>query len=447
MLVAAFLVALVAGAHGSSRYAHLRVPGASRAAVPATVCNVLDYGASGDGTTLDTLPIQAAIDDCATRGGGTVLLPSGYQFLSGSLFLSSNMSFFVSEGATLLGSTGWDDYPLNFYSRYAGTMGVGHASLINGAVCLEFINTTEPGDHCLQWTPLTNVFVEGGGVIDGQGAEWWAQCNPTCPDGSNDNQRPTLLGLLWIDGLTIQDLSLMNSPFWTTHPTFCNNVLIQNLNIQAPANSRNTDGIDPDSSSNVHVTDCIISTGDDCIAIKSGKDLDGRTVGIPANNVLIENMQFGSGHGISIGSEMSGNVTNVVFYNCTCNGTESGARVKTMRGRGGFVENVTYDSFTLFGVGEGISIDMQYQTAPPTNVSATPTFRNITISNFTATSLTGGYGLFICLPESPCHELQLVDVSLSGKSGYTCEYAYGTMTNVNPVACLLPESELPLGGA
>ena len=102
------------------------------------------------------------------------------------------------------------------------------------------------------------------------------------------------------------------------------------------------DGIDPDSCSNVLVQDCYVSTGDDCIAIKSGKDADGRAVGIPTNNVTIRNMRFGKGHGISIGYEMSGNVTNVIFENFAMDSTERGPRVKSQRGRGGLVANITY---------------------------------------------------------------------------------------------------------
>jgi polygalacturonase len=147
---------------------------------------------------------------------------------------------------------------MNFYSRFSGTMGTGHASLLNAAVCLELSNSTAPGDNCLSWAKKTNIIIEGGGTINGQGAEWWANCNPTCPDvrvpticlafhhnqqGSNTNQRPTLLGLLWVNGLTIDNVALQDSPCWTVHPTFCENVLISNLNITAPASSHNTDGV------------------------------------------------------------------------------------------------------------------------------------------------------------------------------------------------------------
>ena len=131
---------------------------------------------------------------------------------------------------------------MGFYSRYTGTMGFGHASLLNAGVCINAVNSTQPGDNCLEWIKFENLVLEGGGTINGQGELWWSECNPTCPDGSSNSQRPTLLGLLWVDGLTITDLTLMNSPMWTTHPTFSHNIRITNLVIYAPANSSNTDG-------------------------------------------------------------------------------------------------------------------------------------------------------------------------------------------------------------
>ena len=109
------------------------------------------------------------------------------------------------------------------------------------------------------WSRVHDLTITGGGVIDGQGQQWWDKCNPTCPDGSNDNQRPTLLGLLWVDGLTIDSITLQNSPFWTTHPTFSNNVLVQNVSIFAPSNSRNTDGTPRGANTVCDVADTLIA--------------------------------------------------------------------------------------------------------------------------------------------------------------------------------------------
>ena len=134
---------------------------------------------------------------------------------------------------------------------------------------------------------------------------------------------------------------------------------------------------------------------------------------------------------------MSGNVTNIVFRNSTCVGTMTGARLKSMRGRGGLVSNITYEDFILTNVDQAIDISLQYQNVSATNASATPVFQNIFINNYTAKSTISGAGRFICLPESPCLNITLSNVLITDNTIYQCLYAYGRMTNVNPVSCLL----------
>lgn len=181
-------------------------------------CDVRTYGAVPDGKTLSTAGIQAAIDDCSRRASqnapGVVLLPraapTGSVYLSGSLFLKSNIVFFVDEGVTLLGSPAKDNttYP-QVYTRVAGTMQYGHASLINGALCTSInFNASAVGDQCREWAKLENVTIAGYGTLDGNGdSGWWNK--------PYFNDRPTLLGLLWISSLTILDLKFVNPPFWT----------------------------------------------------------------------------------------------------------------------------------------------------------------------------------------------------------------------------------------
>jgi polygalacturonase len=285
------------------------------------------------------------------------------------------------------------------------------------------------GDQCTQWKKLKNVTITGGGIIDGSGSVWW---------GNTNNTRPTLLGLFWVDGLVIANLTIQNSPFWNVHPTFSNHIEIYGLNIYAPSNSPNTDGIDPDSSSNIYIHDCTIDVGDDCIAIKSGKDLNGRQVGIITENLLIERMFFKHGHGVSIGSEMSGGVRNVTIRNCDCSGTDRAVRIKTCRGRGGVVEYIYYDNFTVPNVTEAININMYYCDNPPTNASATPIFRNLFVNNLNATT-SKQVGEVMCLPESPCQNISFTNIVVkSYTTAWTCEYGYGTQSNVTPPACLLP---------
>jgi len=303
-----------------------------------------------------------------------------------------------------------------------------HASILNGAICLQ-MGPPDPnvGDQCQQWKKLKNVTIAGGGLIDGSGSVWWS---------NTTNTRPTLLGLLWVDGLIIANLSLQNSPFWNVHPTFSNHIEIYNLNIYSPYTSPNTDGIDPDSSSNIYIHDCTIDVGDDCIAIKSGKDANGRAVGIVTENLLIERMQFKHGHGVAIGSEMSGGVRNVTLRNCDSTGTDRAVRIKSCRGRGGIVENIFYENFTVSNVTEVININMYYCTNPITP-EGTPTFRNINVKNINASSATQA-GEVMCLPESPCTNVSFNSIQVKTYvTGFTCEYAYGTQSNVSPPSCLL----------
>jgi len=227
---------------------------------------------------------------------------------------------------------------------------------------------------------------------------------------------------------------LINSPFWTVHPYSSNNVVITDIVVNNPPDSPNTDGIDPDSCSNVYIANSHISDGDDCIAIKSGIDYCGRMYNKSSENILIENCVFGYGHGISIGSEMSGGVRNVTIRNCIANNTQNGARVKTQRGRGGIVEDIVFENITLFNLqDDGIVINMFYSNLPPTNATATPIFRNIAIKNYSGTVKAAGD--FECLPESPCTEIVLENVNLKSSNGFTCENVNGTTTNVSPKVC------------
>lgn len=161
---------------------------------------------------------------------GTVLLPRGAgSFRSGSLWLASNLTFRIEEGASLSGSENWSSYPMT-YTRSGCVMMEAHASLLNAGRCLQMKSERVGWDDCLEWSTLENIVIEGeqqnDGVIsiDGNGDMWWQQCTPTCPDGTDISQRPTLLGLLWVNGLTIQNLHMRNPPGWTVHPCFSNNV-------------------------------------------------------------------------------------------------------------------------------------------------------------------------------------------------------------------------------
>lgn len=421
------------------------------------VCKVNPNG-SGPGSP-QTKAIQSAIDDCAADGGGEVVLDGG-NFTSGSLWLRSNILLRIPPGSALLGSTDRSNatYP-QIYTRVGGVMGFSPASLLNGAVCedLSGFNASKVGDQCKRWGKLENVTVTGNdqaggmraagapigaapgsGVIDGQGEGWW----------HSGVTRPTLLGLLWVRGLTLTDLFLTRSPFWTTHPAFSEDIVADGLTVRTTG--PNTDGFDPDSCSNVLLTRSDLSCGDDVIAIKSGKDEDGRAVGIPSTNITIRDCKFGQGHGLSIGSEMSGNVTNVIVTNVVMEGTEKGVRLKSGKGRGGVIRNVTYSGMVLKNVGTPVSVSLDYTS--PSSPGPYPHFSDITVRNVTSESSGGTRrgpggrpsaprdesssslaGQFLCLKDSPCTDgFVLQGIQVQTASEWKCEYARVSATHVSP---------------
>jgi polygalacturonase len=365
------------------------------------VCDVSLHGAVGDGKSDNTPLLQSLIDNVTMCD--ELYFPSENVYVSGSLFLRSNLV--VTIDGTLLASPDYKNkeiWPM-IYTRYEGFMRMMTASLINGGRCMNM----KPGwieyppyihgDQCAEgadgWNKLQNVTIRGSGTVDGNGAE-----SGFTHDLLYTAFRPTLLGLTWIQGLTLTDLNIVNPTFWTVHVLFCKGVYISRLHIDSvdPVPIHNGDGIDADSSSNVFIQDCNINTNDDVIAIKSGKNEDGRNVGIPSNNVTVVNMEFERGHGVSIGSEMSGNVSNVLISNIHCNGTGAAVKIKSERGRGGVIENVIFENMSLVNVSQAIIIQQHYDGDHA--VGEAPTFKNITLRNITALDSTVGHvGQVDCL--------------------------------------------------
>ena len=366
------------------------VPAAPADAPPAArhVFNIVDYGAVGDGETKNTAAIHRAIEACTKTDGGTVFVPAG-QYVTGAIFLKSNVTLHVEPGATILGSEDFADYPV-IDGRWEGIEQKHYASLVNG-------------------DGLENVAITGRGTLDARGKVWWEGRKKL------EHARGRLIGLYRCRNVLIQGVTLRNSPAWTLNPVYCENVTITDLTVLNPPDSPNTDGINPDSCRNVRISNCHIDVGDDCITIKCGKDEDGRRVGKPCENITITNCTMIHGHGgVVIGSEMSGGVNNVVISNCVFDGTDNGIRMKTMRGRGGVVQDIRVSNIVMRDVGRAIKLNMHYHKTDPEPVSErTPAFRNIHISNITVRGAKEA-GYFRGLPEMP-----LADVSLSNAVMYT----------------------------
>ena len=390
----------------------------------ALKCDVSVLGAIGDGKSDNTVLLQSLIDD--VERCDELYFPSDSVYVSGSLFLRSNLVLTID--GTLLASSDYknpDIWP-RIYTRYEGFMRMMTASLINGGRChkmkqdwIEYPPYIH-GDQCAEgvdgWNKLQNVTIKGSGTIDGNGAE-----SGFTHDLVWTAFRPTLLGLTWIEGLTLTDLNIVNPTFWTVHVLFCRDVYIARLHIDSinPIPIHNGDGIDPDSSSNVFIEDCSINTNDDVIAIKSGKNEDGRQVGIPSTNITVINMEFQHGHGVGIGSEMSGNVSDVLISNIRCNGTGAAVKIKSERGRGGFIENVIYENMELVNVPQAIIIQQHYNGDK--SIGEAPTFRNITIRNITAFDSTVGHvGQVDCLLLGErCVDIHFQNIDLSRAQNQT----------------------------
>jgi len=376
------------------------------------VCDAGAYGAKGDGTTKDTKAIQAAIDACAGNPhGGTVTLGKG-TFLSGPIVLKDNITLNIAGGATLLGSPDHDDYPQLEVFRAPGRQ-----SLISS-------------DHA------KNIAITGGGVIDGNGASWWAEARATPGAGIVGKVvfRPRLVVFNYSNHIRMEGVTVKNSPSWQIVPYYSDHIVMRNMKVLAPYPSPNTDAIDPFSSSNILIEHVYASTGDDNIAIKSG-EINSPGPDSPSRNIKIRDCTFDNGHGLSIGSEIAGGAQNVHAERIHFKGTDQGIRIKAARDRGNDVSNISFKDITMDAVKTAILITEYYpHPAPEGEVPAepvgrlTPKFHGITIKNVTATG-SGSAGTIVGLPESLA-VLTMKNVHLAGKTGLAIAYANVTMDNV-----------------
>lgn len=242
---------------------------------------VTDFGAKGDGVTLNTKAIQAAIERCAMKGGGVVVIPAG-TFVSGSIFLKHGVNLCVEKGGVLKGSQDTNDYPW-IDTRIAGLEMKWPAALVNAS-------------------NVTHLEISGAGLIDGSGERWWREywdARAREKDGIDPHfkvPRPRLIHLYDSRKVVVRDLHLKDSAFWNLQLTYCDGVIVRNLNIRAPhapVKAASSDGIDVDSTRNVLIERCDIECDDDAICLKSGRDADGLRVNRPTENVVIRYCRVG----------------------------------------------------------------------------------------------------------------------------------------------------------
>jgi polygalacturonase len=374
----------------------LRVPAQSipLPTIPHATFNVTNYGAVGDGKTMNTSAIQKTIDT-ASAGGGTVLIPAG-KFLTGPFTLASSINLHLVKNATILISDDLANYP-SAKGRYQDSI-------------------TASGAHDLE--------ISGEGTIDGQGNAWWTAFRAD----KSMTHRPYMIKLSNCTRVRVHGVTLGNSPMFHLVPQNCTDVTIQGITIQAPANAPNTDGIDP-SGWNFLITDCTIDTGDDNIAIKPA---NGRTPG--NKNYKVKNCTFRHGHGCSVGSGTAGGIEDLKVSACTFNQTDSGIRIKTLRGNGGLLQNCTFENLRMTAVKNPIYIIDWYpernapkdpSTEKPEPVTdRTPLNKNIIIRNVTAADCPTA-GTIRGLPEAPITGVTLSNVNISAKTGMKIYHAKG----------------------
>jgi len=351
--------------------------------------NVAEQGADRRGVVKCTEIINGLINKLSEKGGGTVYFPAGI-YLTGPVILKSNITLHLDAGALVKFSDDFDDYLPMVTTYWEGVRVKNFCSQIYAFRC-------------------ENIAITGRGHFEGQGKKWWDFLkvinSKQQPESKwqevfrktnaellarneyirtkNNFLRPPMVLMYECKNILIQGVSFSNPPFWTIVPVYSENITIDGITIENPEDSPNTDGIDPSSCRNVHISNCHISVGDDCIVIKSGRDEDGREAGRPTENITITNCTMLKGHGgVVIGSEMSGGVRRVVVTNCVFEGTDRGIRVKTMRGRGGVVEDLLVSNIIMKDmVNEGILITLRYQATRPEPVSErTPACKNVRIS-------------------------------------------------------------------
>lgn len=351
------------------------------------VYNILDFGAKGDGIASNTKAIQTAINACSA--GGTVYIPKG-TFISGALYLKSNMTLLIEEGAVLKGSTVVEDYLPMILNRFEGWELKTYASLLNAGTL------NRNGTYNVK-----DLRITGKGTISGGGKK----LGDAMIKASGIRSRGRLVCLMNCQNISLSDLTITEPPCWTIHYIYSNNVTCQNLNI-ITVNIRNGDGIDPDSSTDAYIFNCTFDTGDDCIAIKSGKNPEGFFVAKPTKNVRITDCDFKRGHGISIGSEMSGGVSDVLVQDCKAGKLLHGMQIKGTKDRGGYVKNVTVTDCQLLQITifSAVNYNNDGEAAPQI-----PTFENFVFKNIDM-SMASNAGAAIDINgfKDPLHRLKNV---------------------------------------
>ena len=360
------------------------------------IYNINDFGAVADGKTSNTLAFEKAIKACTSNGGGQVLVPNG-KYLTGAIHLESNVNLHLEDNAEILFSINPKEYPI--------------------------VHTSWEGTEVMNYSPLiyaknkTNVAITGKGTLNGQAdsTNWWiwsggksygwkkgipSQNDPKNREvlvdmaernvpvnervfGEGRYLRPNFIEFFECNTVLVKDITVINAPFWILHPIKTNNMIIDGVTVNS--HGPNNDGCDPEYAQNIIIKNCTFNTGDDCIAIKSGRDADGRRVAIPSKNIIVQNCKMIDGHGgVVMGSEISAGVNNVFVENCVMDSPnlDRAIRIKTNSRRGGVVEDIFVRNLEVGTVKECVLlVTMFYNVYGSQTGNFIPTVKNISMEN------------------------------------------------------------------
>ena len=385
--------------------------------------NITDYGANDDGS-LCTEAFKKAIMACHNAGGGRVLVPKG-KYRTGAIHLLSNVELHIVEGATILFSTNPKDYLPVVHTRYEGSELYNYSPLIYAY-------------------KQENIAITGKGLLDGQASmdNWWRwakgekkkednlqnepnsiprlmeyMANGTPVEerifGNGFYLRPSFIQPYLCKNILIEGVTIKRPPMWMIHPVLSENITVREVKLfsqKAP----NGDGCDPEASKDILIENCEFSTGDDCIAIKSGRNRDGYDKGIPTENVIIRNCKMKDGHGgVVMGSETSGGVRNIYAYDCEMDSPnlDRALRLKSNKYRGGTIENIYLRNIKVGQVkNAAIRINQNYLSkAAPSEIKYT-TYRNIFVENMICDK--ADYAIQILgLEEHPIENIKIINCS------------------------------------
>lgn len=416
--------------------------------------NINDFGAVADGKTLNTAAFEKAIQTCTENGGGKVLVPNG-KYLTGAIHLENNVNLHLEDKAEILFSLNPKDYPI--------------------------VHTSWEGTELMNYSPLiyaknkTNVAITGKGVLNGQAdsTNWWiwsgakmygwkkgipSQNDPTNREvlvdmaekgipveqrifGEGRYLRPNFIEFFECNTVLVKDITVINSPFWILHPIKTNNMIIDGVTVNS--HGPNNDGCDPEYSQNIVIKNCTFNTGDDCIAIKAGRDADGRRVAIPSKNIIVQNCKMIDGHGgVVIGSEISAGVNNVFVENCVMDSPnlDRAIRIKTNSRRGGIIENVFVRNLEVGTVKECVlKLNMFYNVYGSQTGNFIPVIRNINLENVNVKN-GGKYSIWAeGYKESPVENITLKNVKIQKVDSI---YLLKNVKNINFINTYINEKKV-----